>query len=396
MGLLKFRIPSPLAEPRLADLRKSYVTGLDRTPSRLSVEIRKDLLICQRGTTESGRLFAPWPVEGFGTPFIGTATLGERPEPYPLAVELARGKLNDVRNQLADWKQMGLRVPAELDRVLRRGPPGASVKASHRPRRPGRLARLGPEEPEPRLGGEPVAGRGLRRPGPPESARRPASCPPSSPSGWRATPRPLPWAAKIVAVVQRRPAPLHVEVAGADRREAPLGRPRRPARLGDPQEARGPGRPADRPPARRPARLDLALVGRLRRDPRHGRRHRPPGRRPVPGQDPALAPDQPAGLDRHPGDVRGRPDPPDRPAAPGRPPGRPRGAVPGRARPPLGRVDGLEHLPARPAPPGRLPGPGRARAWPASPWRSPPATRRRGATSATCSTSPGCSTSTPC
>ena len=118
MGLLKFRIPSPLPEPRLADLRKSYVTGLDRTPSRLNVEVRKDLLLCQRGTTESGRLFSPWPVEKFGSPFIGTATLGERPEPYPMAVELARGKLNDVRNQLADWKQMGLRVPAELDGLL--------------------------------------------------------------------------------------------------------------------------------------------------------------------------------------------------------------------------------------------------------------------------------------
>ena len=118
MGLFKFRIPSPLAETRLADLRKSYVTGLDRTPSRLSVEVRKDLLLCQRGTTESGRLFAPWPVEGVGAQFIGTATLSERAEPYPLAIELARGKLNDVRNQLADWKQMGLRVPPELDQVM--------------------------------------------------------------------------------------------------------------------------------------------------------------------------------------------------------------------------------------------------------------------------------------
>ena len=118
MGLLKFRIPSPLPESRVSDLRKSYVTGLDRTPSRLSVEIRKDLLLCQRGTTESGRLFAPWPIEGFGTPFIGTATLGERPEAYPLAVELARGKLNDVRNQLADWRQMGLRVAPELETLM--------------------------------------------------------------------------------------------------------------------------------------------------------------------------------------------------------------------------------------------------------------------------------------
>src|SRR5262249_20061054 len=45
-------------------------------------------------------------------------TLAERSQPYNLAVELARGKLNEVRNQLADWRQMGLRAPEELDRVL--------------------------------------------------------------------------------------------------------------------------------------------------------------------------------------------------------------------------------------------------------------------------------------
>src|SRR5262249_3563888 len=47
-------------------------------------------------------------------------TLAERREPYNLAVELARGKLNDVRNQLAEWRQMGLRTPAGLDEVLSR------------------------------------------------------------------------------------------------------------------------------------------------------------------------------------------------------------------------------------------------------------------------------------
>ena len=49
---------------------------------------------------------------------MGTATLAERPAPYVLAVELARGKLNDVRNQLADWTQMGLRSSPELEQEL--------------------------------------------------------------------------------------------------------------------------------------------------------------------------------------------------------------------------------------------------------------------------------------
>jgi hypothetical protein len=118
MGVLKFQLTSPDVASRYTELRKAYVTGLDRTPCRINVELRHGLLACHRDTNDSGRLFVPWPVEGHGAPIIGTATLAERPEPYHLAVELARGKLNDVRNQLADWRQMGLRTAPELDVVL--------------------------------------------------------------------------------------------------------------------------------------------------------------------------------------------------------------------------------------------------------------------------------------
>lgn len=119
MGVLKFQVTSPDLASRLPDLRKAYVTGLDRTPSRLSIEFRQGLMVCHRESGESGRLFVPWPVPGHGTPIVGTATLAERRTPYNLAVELARGKLNDIQNLLADWCQMGLRPPAELDRVLK-------------------------------------------------------------------------------------------------------------------------------------------------------------------------------------------------------------------------------------------------------------------------------------
>jgi hypothetical protein len=118
MGVLKFQVTSPDLASRLPDLRKAYITGLDRTPSRLTVEFRQGQMVCQRDSGESGRLFVPWPVPGHGTPIVGTATLAERRDPYNLAVELARGKLNDVRNQLADWRQMGLRIPAELESLM--------------------------------------------------------------------------------------------------------------------------------------------------------------------------------------------------------------------------------------------------------------------------------------
>src|SRR5277367_5772428 len=118
MGVMTFRLPSNELAQRLPDYRKAYITGLDRTPGRLAVELRNGLMTCVRDTTESGRVFVPWPIEGHGMPLVGTATLAERPDPYILPVELARGKLNDVRNQLSDWIQMGLRSTPELDEAL--------------------------------------------------------------------------------------------------------------------------------------------------------------------------------------------------------------------------------------------------------------------------------------
>lgn len=115
MAVFKYRL-SPLANR--AALGRAYMTGLDRSATRLRVAVEGDLLVVRREGEESGRLFVPWPIPGLGTAFVGTATLGERAEPFDLGVELARGKLNDVRNQLADWQLMGLRVGEPLQAKL--------------------------------------------------------------------------------------------------------------------------------------------------------------------------------------------------------------------------------------------------------------------------------------
>ncbi len=133
MGVMKFRLPPTEALGGVPDFRKAYITGLDRTPGRLAVELRNGLMTCARDSTESGRLFVPWPIEGFGMPLVGTATLAERAAPYTLAVELARGKLNDIRNQLADWLQLG---PAIDSRARpRRSAQPRERSSSPRPRR---------------------------------------------------------------------------------------------------------------------------------------------------------------------------------------------------------------------------------------------------------------------
>lgn len=118
MGLQRYRYTPDERTPPLPGLKRAYITGLDRTPGRTNVEARPGLLTCRRDDPESGRLHVPWPVEGFGIPVLSTATLAERPEPYDLVVELARGRLNDVRNQAADWQLMGLETPPALDQRL--------------------------------------------------------------------------------------------------------------------------------------------------------------------------------------------------------------------------------------------------------------------------------------
>ena len=120
MGAMRFKVDPAILARYSADLRKATIIGMDRTPVRLTVEIRDGMLVCHREGNESGRLSIPWPVDGVGLVSVSTATLSERLEPYVLAVELARGRLNEARNQAADWQQLGLRIPPEFEPLLAR------------------------------------------------------------------------------------------------------------------------------------------------------------------------------------------------------------------------------------------------------------------------------------
>ena len=54
-----------------------------------------------------------------GTPVIATASLCERDAPYLLAVELARGKIGQVRNEAASWQESGLLLSDEFQELSR-------------------------------------------------------------------------------------------------------------------------------------------------------------------------------------------------------------------------------------------------------------------------------------
>lgn len=117
VGGLRFLVPEPdRLGVHVAD--RVYVAGYDQVPWPCRVRLRDTELLIERDVADSGRVYVPWWVNGHGELTLSTATLMERPQPYHLVVELARGKLNQVRNQAADWSALGLVVPKEFERRL--------------------------------------------------------------------------------------------------------------------------------------------------------------------------------------------------------------------------------------------------------------------------------------
>lgn len=111
MGVMRFLIPPESIAETKADLQRAYLCGFDQSVHPTRVELEGTHLVCRRMVSESGRLNVAWPVSGFGRPVISTATLPERSAPYFLPLELARGKIVQLRNQLANWESVGMSVP---------------------------------------------------------------------------------------------------------------------------------------------------------------------------------------------------------------------------------------------------------------------------------------------
>lgn len=111
MGVMRFiAYPSEL----LADwpeVHRAYLSGVDQAAWPTRIEVNGNQILCRRQNSDSGKLNVAWPVSGFGRPVLVTASLPEREDPYILAVELARGKIVQVRNQLALWQSAGMAIP---------------------------------------------------------------------------------------------------------------------------------------------------------------------------------------------------------------------------------------------------------------------------------------------
>jgi hypothetical protein len=120
MGTISFLLPTGLsAEATSALDRACMAGGPDNMPWPTEVRVEDHLLTLRRGVDESGYLVIPWQAPSAGLLMSGSATLMERPQPYHLDIELARGKVNQVRSQAWDWQAGGLQLAPELTQQLR-------------------------------------------------------------------------------------------------------------------------------------------------------------------------------------------------------------------------------------------------------------------------------------
>jgi Glycosyl hydrolase family 10 len=111
MGTMQFQMPLNLPDEMLAELERASVAGgQDCMPYPTQALVEDGQLIVHRRVEESGCLQTPWDVVGAGRLMTSSATLMERLAPYQLIIELARGKINQLRGQMADWLLGGLMV----------------------------------------------------------------------------------------------------------------------------------------------------------------------------------------------------------------------------------------------------------------------------------------------
>jgi hypothetical protein len=110
MGLTRFLVPRREFLPAKA-VERAYLSGMEDIPWRTRVTLAGDVISAERAESESGSFHILWKVAGRGDEVLSTATLVERPTPYILPLELARGILNRVRANLAAWEAAGLPIP---------------------------------------------------------------------------------------------------------------------------------------------------------------------------------------------------------------------------------------------------------------------------------------------
>jgi hypothetical protein len=134
MGTITFLLPAGLGNGTLQELeRAGMLGGQDAMPYPATIVVDPQQLRLGRSMEESGYVIAPWEVDGAGLLMISTPTVIERPQPYYLQVELARGKVNQVRCQAADWTMGGLDLSPRVEDLIREATRTFARAASYLP-----------------------------------------------------------------------------------------------------------------------------------------------------------------------------------------------------------------------------------------------------------------------
>lgn len=114
MGLIRFAVHPATLLNDWPEVHAGYLTGADGRIFPTRIEILDNIVGCRRGTSESAKFHVVWPVAGYGRVLVPTGSLPEREQPYLLPVELARGKIVQIRNQAANWELAGLKLPEDF------------------------------------------------------------------------------------------------------------------------------------------------------------------------------------------------------------------------------------------------------------------------------------------
>jgi GH35 family endo-1,4-beta-xylanase len=113
MGLMRFAVTPP---ERITEevVQQAYLSGVDQVPWEARIKAENGHLLLQRAASDSGNLHVPWAIKGGEPLVLRTASLIEQPQPYQLPLELARGVIAQLRNQLAGWQAIGVTVPGPV------------------------------------------------------------------------------------------------------------------------------------------------------------------------------------------------------------------------------------------------------------------------------------------
>ena len=104
MGQIRFHT-SYVTDAEQKRLRRCYMVGIEGIAWERELRISEKMLVIDRSTQESGKLFVPWLRADGVEVILSTSNLREQEAEYHLEIELARGTLNRLRNYLANRDQ---------------------------------------------------------------------------------------------------------------------------------------------------------------------------------------------------------------------------------------------------------------------------------------------------